>query len=85
MRVTINRAELLYAVQCAASIAPSSSPIKEMTATLLETDAASGTLTVTATNMELSLEQKLPCVSCDEDALAVPRSEERRVGKECRL
>ena len=72
MRVTINRAELLYAVQCAASIAPSSSPIKEMTATLLETDAASGTLTVTATNMELSLEQKLPCVSCDEDALAVP-------------
>lgn len=71
MQVTINRAQLLYAARCAASIAPGSSTIKEMTGTLLETDAASGMLTVTATNTELSLEQKLPCVSCEEDALVV--------------
>lgn len=71
MRVTINRAELLHAARCAASIAPSNSPIKEMTGVLLEADASSGKLTVTATNMELSLEQKLPCASSEEDALAV--------------
>lgn len=71
MRVTISRIGLLHTARCAASIAPGSSPIKEMTATLLETDAASMKLTVTATNMEISLEQKLPCVSSEEDALAV--------------
>jgi len=71
MRVTINRAELLNAAKRAAAIAPSSSLIKEMTCTLLETDSSSGKLTVTSTNMEMSLEQKIRCVSQDEDALAV--------------
>lgn len=71
MRVTINRAELLNAAKCASAIAPASSPIKEMSGVLLETDAASGKMTVTATNMETSLELKLSCVALDDDALAV--------------
>lgn len=71
MRVTINRIELLSAAKRAAAIAPSSSPIKEMACALLETDSGSGKLTVTSTNVETSLEQKLRCVSQEEDALAV--------------
>ena len=71
MRVTINRIELLSAAKRAAAIAPSSSPIKEMACALLETDSSSGKLTVTSTNVETSLEQKLRCVSQEEDALAV--------------
>ena len=71
MRVTINRAELLSAAKCAAAIAPSSSPIKELSCALLETDGAAGKLTVTSTNMETSLEQKIHCTSQEEDALAV--------------
>ena len=71
MRVTINRTELLNAAKRAAAIAPGSSPIKEMTCALLEADNASGKLTVTSTNMETSLEQKLRCTSQDNDVLAV--------------
>lgn len=71
MRVTINRTELLNAAKRAAAIAPGSSPIKEMTCVLLEADNASGKLTVTSTNMETSLEQKLRCISQDNDVLAV--------------
>ena len=71
MRVTINRTELLNAAKRAAAIAPGSSPIKEMTCALLEADNASGKLTVTSTNMEKSLEQKLRCTSQDNDVLAV--------------
>lgn len=71
MRVTINRTELLNAAKRAAAIAPGSSPIKEMTCALLDADNASGKLTVTSTNMETSLEQKLRCTSQDNDVLAV--------------
>ena len=59
MRVTINRAELLSAAKCAAAIAPSSSPIKELACALLETDGAAGKLTVTSTNMETSLKKEI--------------------------
>ena len=71
MRATIHRAELLNAARCAAAIAPISSPIKEMVCILLETDAASGKVTVTATNVETSLEQKLSCTVQEDDALAI--------------
>ncbi len=69
MQITINRAELLHAASHAAAIAPAASPIKEMTGILLEADASS--LTVTATNIETSLEQKLPCRTAEDDAVAV--------------
>lgn len=71
MNASINRMEFLAAASRAASIAPSASPIKEMTGTLLETDAAAGVMTVTATNMETSLEQKLPCRASEDGAAAV--------------
>lgn len=54
----------------AAAVAPSKSPLDVLEGALLEADAA-GKLTVTATNMEVALEQRLPCTSQDNDALAV--------------
>ena len=71
MRVTINRAELLNVSKRAAAIAPTSSPIKELSCTLLEADNSSGKLTVTSTNVEPALEQKVRCTSHEEDALAI--------------
>ena len=71
MQITINRAELLHAARCAESIAPAVSPIKEMTAILLEADAGTGKMTVTATNVETALEQKLSCQADGDDAVAV--------------
>lgn len=71
MQATIHRAELLNAAKYAAAIAPSSSPIKEMVCTLLETDSVSGKVTVTATNIETALEQRLPCIVQEDDALAI--------------
>ena len=70
MHITINRAELLDAASRGASIAPTASPIKEMTALLLEAES-SGKITVTATNVETSLVQELPCQTTEEDAVAV--------------
>lgn len=71
MNATVNRMELLNAAIRAASIAPSASPIKEMTGTLLETDRSTGKITVTATNIETSLEQKILCRASEDDAVAV--------------
>lgn len=71
MNATVNRMELLNAAIRAASIAPSASPIKEMTGTLLETDRSTGKITVTATNIETSLEQKVLCRASEDDAVAV--------------
>ena len=70
MHITINRAELLDTASRAASIAPTASPIKEMTALLLEAES-SGKIKVTATNIETSLVQELPCQITEEDAVAV--------------
>ena len=70
MKVTINRAELLSAANRAASIAPTASPVKEMTALLLEADS-NGKLIVTATNIETALIQEVPCRTVEEDAVAV--------------
>ena len=62
MRITINRAELLSAARKAGAIAPEDSPLESLKGALLETNAATNTLTVTATNLEVSLEQKLSCL-----------------------
>ena len=59
--VTINRAEFLDAAKRAASVAPSESPLDVLKGALMEADAASGKLTITSTNMEVALEEKLPC------------------------
>lgn len=69
MNITINRAELLHAARRAASIAPSDSPMDVLKGTLLEAEGSR--LTLTATNMEISLEQRLACPILEEDAVVV--------------
>lgn len=69
MRITMNRAELLSAAQKAGAIASEDAPLEPLKGALLETSA--NTLTVTATNMEVSLEQKLSCPAGENDALVV--------------
>ena len=71
MNITINRAELLSAVQKAAAVASEDAPLEPLKGVLLEADAAAGTLTFTATNIETSLEQKLVCTVGEDDALVM--------------
>ena len=71
MNITINRAELLSAVQKAAAIASEDAPLEPLKGVLLEADAAAGTLTLTATNIETSLEQKLSCSTGEDDAVVM--------------
>ncbi len=71
LNITINRAELLSAVQKAAAIASEDAPLEPLKGVLLEADAAAGTLTLTATNIETSLEQKLVCTIGEDDALVM--------------
>lgn len=59
MNVTINRAEMLSAIKRASAIAPADSPLDVLRGALLEADAAAGKLTVTSTNLEAALEEKL--------------------------
>jgi len=67
----MNRAELLSAAQRAAAIAPEDSPVEALRGTLLEANAATGALTLTATNLETALEQSLSCPAAEDDALVV--------------
>ena len=69
MDITLKRSELSDVVNRAAAIAPSASVLKELEGVLLETNAATGTLTVTATNLEITLEQRLSCETDEDDAL----------------
>lgn len=69
MNITINRAEMLCAIKRASAIAPADSPLDVLRGVLLEADAASGKLTVTSTNLEVTLEEKLPCSVQEEGAL----------------
>lgn len=60
MHITINRAELLAAVKHASAIAPADSPLDVLKGVLLEADSADGMLTVTSTNLEVSLAESCP-------------------------
>lgn len=68
MIVTINRAAFLDAARRSSSIVPSESPMDVLKGALVEADAESGKLTITSTNMEVSLEEKLPCLVQEEGA-----------------
>ncbi len=59
MNVTVNRAEFLAAAKRAASVAPLSSPLEPLRGILLETDRREGCLTISATNLEVSLVQTI--------------------------
>ena len=71
MRIKANRQELLDVVARAASVAPTSSPLDILKGILLETDGRTKRLTVLATNLEIALEQKLPCDTAEDDELVV--------------
>lgn len=71
MKVTIHRAELLSAAKRGESIAPKDSPLDVLKGLLLETDAANGVLTMTATNLETALEQKISGTVTDDDAVVI--------------
>lgn len=71
MNITINRSEILAAGRRMASIAPPESPLEVLRGTLLEVDADSGKLTMTSTNLELSLVEMLACTASESGAFVV--------------
>lgn len=71
MKTILNRTELLSAVKRGESIAPRNPPLDVLKGLLWEMDSGSGVLTLTATNMEITLEQKIPCRDLGEDAFVL--------------
>ena len=71
MNITMNRAELLHAVRRAAAVVPTSSPLEVLKGVCLEVDAAIQSLVLTATNLEVTLKQRLSCDAQEDDALAI--------------
>lgn len=71
MKVTANRAELLAAAKRSANVAPSSSPLDALRGVLMEADNTAGKLTLSATNLEIAIEQKIPCTCEDSDAVVI--------------
>ena len=71
MNITLNRAELLSAVKRGENIAPHDSPLDVLKGLLWELDATNGVLTMTATNLEVTLKQKMNCDAPESDALAI--------------
>jgi DNA polymerase III sliding clamp (beta) subunit (PCNA family) len=65
LKCTINRLEFLTAVKRCASIVPASSPLIILKCVLLEVSAEQKSLRVTATNLEVALEQTIPLLSAD--------------------
>lgn len=70
MRAVLNRAEFLSAAKRGANIAPHDSALAVLKGLLLEVDTK-GVLTMTATNLEVALEQKIPCKASDNDAVVL--------------
>lgn len=71
MNITINRMEMLGTARRMASIAPDDSPLEVLHGVLLEADAGSGKLALTATSLELSLMGRLPCTATESGAFAI--------------
>jgi DNA polymerase III sliding clamp (beta) subunit (PCNA family) len=65
LKCTINRLEFLTAVKRCASIVPASSPLSILKCVLLEVSAEQKSLRVTATNLEVALEQTIPLLAAD--------------------
>ena len=69
MLITVDRAEFLAAIKRATAIAPPDSPLDVLKGVLLETDSTRKMLTVTSTNLEVSLVEMLPCSAQEDGAL----------------
>lgn len=70
MRAVLNRAEFLSAAKRGANIAPHDSALAVLKGLLLEVDPK-GVLTMTATNLEVALEQKISCKATDDDTVVL--------------
>ena len=71
MKITINRTEALSTARRMASIAPADSPLDVLHGILLEVDTNAGKLVMTATSLELSLMERVPCTPAEGGALAI--------------
>ena len=71
MKVALNRAEFLNAAKRGENIAPLHSPLEVLTGLLLELDAANGVLSITSSNLEITLEQKIPCRPLENDSIVL--------------
>ena len=71
MNITINRTEMLDTARRMASIAPADSPLEVLRGVLLEADADSGKLALTATNVELSLMERLSCTVAESGTFVI--------------
>lgn len=67
MKLNMNRSELAAAAKHAAQIAPSNSALKVLECTLLEIDPQQRSLTLTATNMEITLKQHLALLNLESE------------------
>lgn len=70
MNFTIDRAAFLAAAKRAAQVAPSVSSLEILKCVLLEPDTGQRKLYITSTNMEMSLRQSVPLLSCEGDDTA---------------
>lgn len=71
MKVTIVRTTLLAPVKRAASIVSTVSSLDQLRGVLVEADSTSGKLTLSATNLETSLKQMVPCTATDDGAFII--------------
>lgn len=69
MNITMNRAELLHAVKRGLAVAPTNSPLEVLKGVCLEVTDKS--LILTATNLEVTLKQRLTCDAQEDDALVI--------------
>ncbi len=70
MKAVLNRAEFLSAAKRGENIAPRTPALEILKGLLLELDVR-GILTMTATNLEVTLEQKIPCKATEDDAVVL--------------
>jgi DNA polymerase III sliding clamp (beta) subunit (PCNA family) len=71
LKCTIDRMELLTAVKRAASIAPTASPLNILKCVLLDVHPEQKSVRITATNLEITLEQTLPLLAVDGSDIAL--------------
>ena len=70
MNITLNRCELLAAARAAEKIAPAKSMIAALECVCL--NAGDGSVTITATNLEITLEQRIPADVQEPGRMLVP-------------
>ena len=70
LHLEINHTELLAAARRAAAVAPQASPLEILRGVLLATDGG-GALTLSATSLEITVEQTIPCPIQEPDSIVV--------------